>query len=153
MRVQRDIYFPDTREFSDAFPAISTCLSARPLRTCRWELSRSLPRIFIYWFLDDNVEWTPLPLVVDVFCRGVIANIVEMNEHDLMKARAMVENSKDNSPGGSPGPLRKTMPTHLQDKLKTFRWVNFYSKISTALCWIIYSARGRKMRGNIDVHF
>ncbi|XP_077284127.1 NAD kinase-like isoform X3 [Arctopsyche grandis] len=44
-----------------------------------------------------------------------------MNEQDLIKARAMVENSKDNSPGGSPGPLRKTMPTLLQDKLKTFR--------------------------------
>lgn len=44
-----------------------------------------------------------------------------MNEQDLMVARALAAESKENSPGGSPGPLRKTVLTNLADKLNTFR--------------------------------
>lgn len=39
-----------------------------------------------------------------------------LNEQDLVVARALAAESRDNSPGGSPGPLRK-----LTDKLNTFR--------------------------------
>lgn len=39
-----------------------------------------------------------------------------LNEQDLVVARALAAESRDSSPGGSPGPLRK-----LADKLNTFR--------------------------------
>ncbi|XP_062531167.1 NAD kinase isoform X12 [Bombyx mori] len=44
-----------------------------------------------------------------------------MNEQDLMVARALAAESRENSPGGSPGPLRKTHLTKVIDKLQTFR--------------------------------
>ncbi|XP_022835223.1 NAD kinase-like isoform X4 [Spodoptera litura] len=44
-----------------------------------------------------------------------------MNEQDLMVARALAAESKESSPGGSPGPLRKTVLTNLADRLNTFR--------------------------------
>lgn len=49
-----------------------------------------------------------------------------MNEQDLAVARAIAAESKESSPGGSPGPLRKTVLTNLADKLNTFRYVRFY---------------------------
>ncbi|GBP28390.1 hypothetical protein EVAR_102963_1 [Eumeta japonica] len=44
-----------------------------------------------------------------------------LNEQDLMVARALAAESRENSPGSSPGPLRKTPITNLTDKLNTFR--------------------------------
>lgn len=44
-----------------------------------------------------------------------------MNEQDLMVARALAAESRENSPGGSPGPLRKTPLSKVADKLNTFR--------------------------------
>ncbi|XP_041981942.1 NAD kinase-like isoform X3 [Aricia agestis] len=44
-----------------------------------------------------------------------------LNEQDLVIARALVAESRDSSPGGSPGPLRKTAVTKFGDKLNTFR--------------------------------
>ncbi|XP_072944758.1 NAD kinase-like isoform X2 [Epargyreus clarus] len=44
-----------------------------------------------------------------------------LNEQDLMVARAMAAESRENSPGGSPGPLRKTPLTKVADRLNTFR--------------------------------
>lgn len=44
-----------------------------------------------------------------------------MNEQDLVVARALAAESRENSPGGSPGPLRKSPLTKIADKLNTFR--------------------------------
>lgn len=46
-----------------------------------------------------------------------------MNEQDLMVARALAAESKENSPGGSPGPLRKTALSKVVDRLQTFRYI------------------------------
>ncbi|CAF4929228.1 unnamed protein product [Pieris macdunnoughi] len=44
-----------------------------------------------------------------------------LNEQDLMVARALAAESRDSSPGGSPGPLRKNPLNNIADKLNTFR--------------------------------
>ncbi|KPJ02373.1 Polycomb protein eed-A [Papilio xuthus] len=44
-----------------------------------------------------------------------------LNEQDLVVARALAAESRENSPGGSPGPLRKNPLNKVVDKLKTFR--------------------------------
>ncbi|CAG4951602.1 unnamed protein product [Colias eurytheme] len=44
-----------------------------------------------------------------------------LNEQDLMVARALAAESRENSPGGSPGPLRKNPLSGVIDKLNTFR--------------------------------
>lgn len=44
-----------------------------------------------------------------------------LNEQDLMVARALAAESRENSPGGSPGPLRKNPLSKVVDKLNTFR--------------------------------
>lgn len=44
-----------------------------------------------------------------------------LNEQDLVVARALASESRENSPGGSPGPLRKNPLNKVVDKLKTFR--------------------------------
>ncbi|XP_028158227.1 NAD kinase-like isoform X2 [Ostrinia furnacalis] len=51
----------------------------------------------------------------------MINNFLIMNEQDLMVARALAAETKENSPGGSPGPLRKTLLTKVADRLNTFR--------------------------------
>ncbi|CAH4030173.1 unnamed protein product [Pieris brassicae] len=43
-----------------------------------------------------------------------------LNEQDLMVARALAAESRDSSPGGSPGPLRKNPLKNIADKLNTF---------------------------------
>lgn len=44
-----------------------------------------------------------------------------MNEQDLAVARALAAESRESSPGGSPGPLRKNTLTKIADRLNTFR--------------------------------
>ncbi|XP_049876113.1 NAD kinase-like isoform X3 [Pectinophora gossypiella] len=44
-----------------------------------------------------------------------------LNEQDLAVARAIAAESRETSPGGSPGPLRKNPLTKVIDKLQTFR--------------------------------
>lgn len=45
-----------------------------------------------------------------------------LNEQDLMIARAMAAESRENSPSGSPGPLRKHPIKSIIEKTNNFRF-------------------------------
>lgn len=46
-----------------------------------------------------------------------------MKEEDLALARVLVLESENDSPYGSPSPLRKTPITEMKNRTQTFRWV------------------------------
>lgn len=74
-------------------------------------------------FNSHSAGYCHLSRVVVVISLWKTVEDLKMNEIDLLKARAIVANSRESSPGGSPTPLRKTPMIQLQDKLKTFRLV------------------------------
>ncbi|CAK1555881.1 unnamed protein product [Leptosia nina] len=74
-----------------------------------------------------------------------------LNEQDLIVARALAAESRDSSPGGSPGPLRKNPLNNVGDKLNTFRSLIRYQ---SGVSWLVTpEARQRVIGGSLPLVF